>query len=97
MTQSEGHECPEGMFPGSHVHKLLVFRASGDGQDAKMSLRGWKSSRIPRQVSLHRSGLRIERPRQGQAGRDVGGNQCVGRDEEKVARYSGPYLGSVPS
>lgn len=93
MTQSEGHECPEGMFPGSHVHKLLVFRVSGDAQDAKMSLRGWKGSRIPRQVSVHRRGLRPHQEAQsgtswkGRWGQPVCGE---GRGE------GGAVLGSLP-
>lgn len=47
-----------GDVPGSHVHKF----ASGGRQDAKILLRGYKSSKVPRQGSVHRSGLGIKEP-----------------------------------
>lgn len=78
MSQGEGHRCTEGCSWGSCVP---CFRGR---RNAKISLRGWKGSKVPRQISVHRSGLGIKGPSQGQAGRGVGGKQCMGRDQEMV-------------
>lgn len=81
-----------GDVPGSHIHKL----ASGGKQDAKILLRGWKSSKVPRQASVHRRGLGIKGPSQGQAERGVG---AIGpwEGQETVGWRALPYLGSAPS